>query len=201
MINRATACIFFFIISSFILMVDCALAHQDNVLLYPASMCRLRGDDLRAGHSRVLGVSQFGWIANISADGDPNTGDVDDFDLHLVCPIVRFARRSGDGLTVIVRFRDTERDHPQNRTRFCCTLHNASPDTTAMGADFSNTALRRDCENLNSAGFGDATLELTESNRKSGSTGVHSEDAGSYGLTCLLPPGARMIDYTVHERH
>lgn len=189
------------IAATLVLLPASVLAHQDNVVVYPATECQLRGDDLRAGHSQFLSLSQFGWIGNRTADGDSNTGDQGKLDLHLVCPVPRFARRRVDGITVMVRYRDTERDHPQDRTRFCCTLHNASVGQRSMQADFSDSPAPRDCENLDSAGFGEATMELRESNNKQGSTGVASEGAGLYSLTCLVPPGARMVDYTVHERH
>lgn len=185
-----------------------SLAHQDNVLLYSGSMCRLRGDDLRDGRWDNLSVSQFGWIGNRSADGDPNTPDPYNaglpgtIDLHVVCPIVRFARRRNDGVTVIVRFRDSEPDgSADERARFCCTLHNNHPQSG--GAQFSDSALTRDCRDSEDhpQGLGDAEMELTESNRKTSSTGVDSQSAGTYTLTCLMPPGSRLIDYTVHERH
>jgi hypothetical protein len=175
-------------------------AHEDNVMLYPATMCRLRGDNLRDGLSAVLSVSQFGWIGNRSNDLSLERPRVD---LYMLCPIPRFARSSGDGVEAIVRFRDPVLDGAQNnngRTRFCCWLHNARPNTIDLGADFTDAALPRDCENLNSAFFGDAQLELTSSNRKEGPN-LGSDEAGSYGLICRVPPGAMMIDYTVHERH
>jgi hypothetical protein len=123
-------------------------------------MCGLRGDDLRAGRWADLAVSQFGWMGNNTADGDGNTSDQSTRDLHFVCPIERRARRSARGVSVMVRYMDTESIPSPGETRFCCTLHNARPGTTPLGASFSVTAAERDCESLDSAGFGSLLIEM-----------------------------------------
>lgn len=180
---------------------DAAHADRNNFRIYTGTECRLRGDDLRANGHADLGVSQFGFIANISADGDAGTSDNGARDLNVVCPIERRARRSAAGVNVMVRYRDTERDGVgQNEdTRFCCELHNARPNVQPLGASFSESAAERDCASLNAAGFGSLLIQLEESNRDSGDNTTNSGEAGGYSLTCMMPPGARLIDYTVRE--
>lgn len=183
-----------------LLAADAAHADRNNFRIYTGTECRLRGDDLRSNGHADLGVSQFGFIANISADGDAGTSDSGARDLNVVCPIERRARRSAAGVNVVVRYRDTERDGTNNgTTRFCCELHNARPNTQPLVASFSASPAERDCASLNAAGFGAAEIVLEQSNRDSGNNITNSGEAGGYSLSCLLPPGAQLIDYTVRE--
>jgi hypothetical protein len=172
------------------------VGYAQRHVLYPGVMCSLRGDHLRAGHEDVLRVSQFGYVGNGTADGDPDSSDIGAFDLDIVCPIPRQRPERSNGVTVNIRFRDTEAKTLAN-TRFCCQLHNGDPNGSF--SDFTDASTCRDAqidESTAPPGFGDLLREIKSSNSDGN---IEGWAAGVYMLHCTLPPGVFLIDYAVRE--
>lgn len=176
-----------------------ALAHGDQVLSYPGTVCRLLNDAAvplaqEAGLASELVYTRFGAIES----RHPNRA------IPIICPIVRGATNKSTGISVRVKFRTivTSEQSQNSDEQLRCTLRNVESDGNSARQDVRNS---QGTLNPNTNAPNSFSLAIDTSNVISD----NGNDGGGYTLGCWLPPvrsqeghtvRSAIIGYTVRER-
>ena len=223
-----------FAISLLFCTMDKVYAHGDQEMMYLGSECRLRGDFEREAIKascpgtapntpwrNLLGVSVFGFVANLHTCGVPKhdvpTERVPDFirrnagDMVLTCPIPRGAIRKGTGLRVSIKAETTlkwDQNDNQNEKinkNFRCELLNINQqgDGATQRDTTGSSVVTSQLLKLNQSKIATIGLSLSQSNA---SSDFDARGAGGYVINCILPGQrngipSRLIQYTVQENN